>query len=232
MTAILLAIALQEPPRESPSQLLTRMMARYHDAKTLGGTITTRVTWENNRLEVDTTLWFERPGKLYLKQATNLGPRYLVTADGQEFSYDKPLSGRLEDLEKGGRLLEAQGGRTLQEVYAIASLSIAERSTPLDLAIARLPDLRMLRDQWATVEDGGTADLEGEACRRIVGDWTSNPEYGVLGRYEMLVGPEADLRRFRVVGPNPEGKGAVDRLHEVRLKVGAVPPEGQFKVVR
>jgi outer membrane lipoprotein-sorting protein len=230
--AALLALApLSQEAGQSPQQVLSQMIKRYYDAQSLGGTFSTLVEWDKERLVIETELWYERPGKLFLRQTTNLGFSFLVTADGQEFSYDKPLSGIPEDLAAGGRLMEAQVGRTIADVYTISSLSIAERSTPLDLAIARIDDLRMLRNQWVTVEEGGTEEVDGVAHRKVVGKWTSNPEYGVLGTYALWVGPQGDLRRVLIQGKDDDGK-LVTRRHEVDLKVGAQAPEGKFKVVR
>jgi hypothetical protein len=232
MTLIALALSLQDSRPPDPSALVSKMIQRYHGAATIGGTVGTRLRWDDQELTIQTTLWLERPGKLYLKQVTSVGSTFLVTADGNEFSYDKPLSGQVEDLQRGGRLLEAQAGKTLQDVYAIASLSIAERSTPLDLAIARIDDLRMLRNQWVSVEAGPDQRGGTETLLTVVGKWTSNPEYGTLGKFEMAITPEGDLRRFRVVGRTDDGKGEIVREHVVDLKVGATPPQGQFTVAR
>lgn len=232
MTLFALALAMQESAPPDPSALVSKMIQRYHDAATIGGTVGTLLKWDGQQLRIQTTLWLERPGKLYIKQDTSVGASFLVTADGAEFSYNKPLSGHIEDVQRGGRLLEAQAGKTLKEVYALVSLSIAERSMPLDMAVARIDDLRMLREQWVTVESGRDQKSGNETWHTVVGKWTSNPVFGVLGAYEMAITPEGDLRRFRVVGRTDDGKSEVVREHEVDLKVGAKPPDGQFTVAR
>lgn len=231
MTVAFLALAIAgQEAAPSPAQLVSKMMSRYHGAKTLGGTIHTEIEIGDAKLTIDTVLWIERPSKLYLKQSTSPGMEFLVTADGREFSYDAPMRG-IGDLSP--RLLEYQGANDVGAVYATASMSLGERSTPLDLAISRKDDLAMLRDQWVTVEDGGSKELGGKPCRMVTGKWTSNPVYGQLGHYAMWITPEGDLLRFEVRGPNPEVQGqTITRLHTVDISVGATPPDGQFKVVR
>jgi len=225
------AAALQDG-QATPSQLVSKMIKRYYDAKTIGGTVRSELDVSGTKLTIDTTLWIERPGKLYLRQTTSAGPSFLVTADGKDFSYPKPGVGG-QAGSGSGRLVEFQGSSDVGVVYSTAALSIAERSTPLDLAIARLDDLKMLRDQWVTVTDGGAKELSGVSCRMVTGKWTSNPVYGVLGYYAMWITSEGDLLKFEVQGPNPEVEGGkITRVYSVALKVGATPPEDQFKVVK
>ena len=231
IATLALAVTLQDP-QETPPQLVSRMIRRYYDAKTIGGTIRSELDVSGAKLTIDTTLWLERPSKLYLRQTTSAGPSFLVTADGKDFSYGKPAVGGQEG-EGTGRLVEFQGANDLGFVYSTASLSVAERSTPLDLAISRGPDLKMLRDQWVTVTDGGTKDIDGVQCRVVTGKWTSNPAYGVLGHYAMWISPEGDLMQFEIQGPDPSKDGGkVSRKYKVDLKVGATPPDGQFTVAR
>lgn len=233
MTIAAMAFALVNQDAEiSGAQLVSKMIRRYYDAKTIGGTIKTDLDVSGATLGITTTLWIERPNKLYLRQVTTAGPSFLVTADGKEYSYERPSVGGQVSTSPG-RLVEYQGSTDIGGVYTSAALSIAERSNPLDLAIARQDDLKMLRDQWVTLKDGGEKEVDGKPCRMVTGQWTSNPVYGVLGHYAMWITSEGDLIKMEIQGPNPELAGSkIVRTHTVDLKVGATPPEGQFTVAK
>src|SRR5689334_12216528 len=123
---MLAAIVLsQQDAMPTAASVISKMLARYHDAKTIKGECTTTATIGKLNIVVRSTLQLERPGKLYLRQdvdGKNLS--YFLTSDGAHFSYQKP---RVVDAyyNPTGRLIEdVTPGTILGDIYRAAAESI------------------------------------------------------------------------------------------------------------
>lgn len=240
--------ALVSTPQDiKPADLVSKMLARYHDAKTLSGTVLMTQSAAGRKVYTETSIQYEKPAKLYIKQVLKASePRqWLVTSDGTNFSYDVPNDQRDNNWIKEARLVEMIGAGaaapSLSEIYRAVTRSLGDRSAALDVAIGRLEDLKFLRGQWKTLDSGPQVEVEGEKLYSIQGLWR---EYGDAqihsGTYQMFLNAEGDLRRYevRVSMRLPLGNGQVSEPQEiltswdVRFKVnGSVVPE-LFKLVK
>jgi outer membrane lipoprotein-sorting protein len=184
----------------SPAALVGQMLAYYSEAKTMTGTITETIKAGNESASVMTTLQFERPGKLYLRQQKAQGNRqvWLTVADGKLFAYNAPIGATNGDPNK--RLIENMIVDNLVlnigDVYSAASSSLGDRSTPLDIAIGRRDDLVYLRNQWATVENKGKADYDGGQVHVVMGKWRLHSGNEPTGQYRMYITDAGELKQF------------------------------------
>jgi outer membrane lipoprotein-sorting protein len=182
----------------NPAAVVQKMIEYYNDARTMTGTIvmTTKVGEESGT--ITTTLQFEQPDKLYILQQKSIGDRrtWLVVSNGKHFAYDPPFT--VDD--PGRRLVELvdQPGRkfTIKDIYAAAAKSIGDRSTPLDIAIGRLEDLKFLRGQWKTLRYEGKSTSQGHEVNVIMGEWRPYEAAEPHGQYRMLITNGGELKEF------------------------------------
>ena len=89
---LLMSLILAQDPQIDAGAIVSKMINRYHGAKTLSGEFTSSVLIGKDKATITTKFQLERPAKLYLKQSVSPGNRvFIVTSDGKEFSYMKPL---------------------------------------------------------------------------------------------------------------------------------------------
>ena len=195
---ILAAIALaHQDALPEATKVISKMIARYHDAKRIKGECDTTVTIGEKVVNIKSTIQIERPTKLYLRQDVPDQGSYVLTSDGLQFSYQKPLSTPRTDRNPGARLVEdIFKGMRLGEIYHAASESLAERSTPLDLLVSDLPDLQMMRDQWQSMNLTGQVDMNGEQVYRIVGKWRLNKVSPPSANFGIFITADGDLRKY------------------------------------
>lgn len=233
---IALLPAHQEPV--DPAKVVSKMLAYYHGAKSLKGTITMTQTLLGQSTSYVTEVQFELPSKFYLKQThKQTNKSYFVTSDGSTFSYDFPSN--LQKLGSDQRLIESvvQGTKrlTVADIYHAASQSIRDRPAALDIAIGDIEDLRYLRNQWATVTYKGKQKLGEEDVFVITGQWREYP--GIDPRsstYTMGISQDYQLRRYvirdNLVVPN-RGPQEVTTVWDVDLKRDGKPDPNLFKVI-
>jgi hypothetical protein len=203
------------------------------------GTISLTQTAGGEKGRIDTQIQYERPAKLYLKQQmlTASGSIWLVTSDGKYFSYNKPRDTNTISINAGNRLIESiinkEGKLDLGGIYAASAKSLGDRSTPLDIAIARKEDLSFLRQQWATIKLAGSVNIDGVTCWKIVGDWREYGEAMVSGVYTIVISESGDLKMFCINESLAINGQAVplESRWDVNLTVGATPNQDLFKVV-
>lgn len=243
LSALALIAVIQ--PQQTAAALVSKMIANYHDVKSMTGEIVMTQTMMGRSIKITTKLQFEKPCKVYIKQEkTGADPlTWLVTSDGQIFSYDAPNSRRENYTQKNSRLIESCNpgtALTYQDVYRAAALSLGDRAAPLDLAFGRLEDLRYLRGQWKTVESGGEENVNGESLQMVKGLWREYADAPHSGVYSMWLTEKGDLRRyaiketFQVRTPDGNDTGAQEvlTLWEIRLNPNATVDPSLFKVVR
>jgi hypothetical protein len=250
LTLLTLALAAQNPTTApvNASQILSQAIAHYNSAATAAGTITMSQETMGHRVVIQTTLQFERPAKLYIRQdlqAKTGNQSWLVTSDGAFFSYDRPAEGLSPIGNQAKRLVEpvAYEGRSpfsYRDIYKAAASSIRDRSTPLDIIIGDMEDLKFLRAQWATVEYGGKHQVGDEMVHVVQGQWR---EYGgapASATYQFLIAENGEIRRYaqRETVAVRAGGGAnleptvVTTTWDVRVKVDAPTDPALFKLVR
>lgn len=237
-TCVLLASMVQGDQGQTPGQLVSKMLARYNAAKSLTGEIVLTQSAGEKQLTAKTAIQIDRPDKLYVRQDTRFlnEPRtFLIVSDGKRFAYDVPM---LEiNNSKGKRLLEpmSQAGRQMNigDVYAAASLSIQDRSAPLDIAISRGDDLKFLKGQWADMEFHGKEEINGKTARLIVGAWRENPRATPSGRYQMAITDDGELLRYATqitIQIENVGTAQVTSVWKVNLDVNGKPNASLFTV--
>ncbi len=244
MIGVLLALSVvsqaASPGSRAPNsaQLISAMLAKYAAARSLTGTITLTQSAMDHAGQLRTTLQFELPSKLYLRQdlATGQGRTWLVTSDGKYFSYDVP---KLPWQDRGTRLVEpvVYRGRTqsVREIYAASALSLGDRSAPLDIAIGRNEDLRYLKNQWASLRYQGRTKLRDEDVHVIMGDWREYGDAPASGQFRMMLSESGDLRQYALsenFALPTVGQKNVVSIWDVRLEVDAKPDPNLFKLVR
>ncbi len=197
ITAVIFTLACQDQPL-SAGQLVSKMIARYHDAKALKGDCVTKLQVGAQQLMINSTFQIERPLKIYLQQTVSGAPSaYTLTSDGKEFSYNKPLSAPSTDRDPKGRLIESIGdGTSLGDIYSAAGESLAERSAVIDIVVGDLRDLQRLKSQWATLELAGTDNVSGVNANHVTGKWRLNALSPVSATYDLYITSSGDLVKY------------------------------------
>jgi hypothetical protein len=236
------------PPQTTQKQLaaplISKMFAKYYAAKTLTGKITLTQGVDSESGKIETSLQFEKPGLLYIKQRLIASETrvWITSSDGKYFCYDMP--DRINE-GKRKRLVEKQfihdevlGDEVLnvEDVYHVSSESLGDRSAPLDIAIARKLDLERVKGQWATLNYVGTTTYNGLTVHVINGDWRESSVKHVSGTYRMLVTDDGDLKQYslseNVVFDSRLGPKTVVSVWDVDLKVNATPDKSLFVIYR
>lgn len=205
LTALAMIAMAQESPQVgqgsvNASLLVQKMIMYYNDAATMTGTIvmTTKVGDESG--SITTTMQFESPSRLYIRQQKSTGDKrvWLVVSDGKRFAYDSPGVSAWED--PGKRLLEPVAYPNMvfkvRDIYAATAKSLGDRSTPLDIAIGRTEDLKYVRAQWETVEYKGKSTHLGQEVNVVMGKWRPYGDAATQGQYRMLISPAGELKEF------------------------------------
>ncbi len=230
------ALAFCSPAKpEDAAAIVSKMLAVYANTKTLSGTVKFTQSLGNVSVSIDTTLQFERPGKLYIRQErrTATDPRtWVVTADGKYFSYDSP-----EELTNNRqRLIEAFGeGQDLRDAYNAASRSMGDRDAPLAVAISRQRDLEFLRNQWASLEIMETKPAGAEGLTVVTGKWRETGRVPPSGTFEMWINADGELKRYvrrETVAAEGMSPQAVTSVWEVSLTLNGKIDPTLFQLVR
>ncbi len=249
MTSLLIAASIaligqnppvqDEPAKASPGQIISNMISKLYDAKTLTGTIRFTVQVSGDSVVTDTTVQYEKPSKMYIKQVRGgFEPKtWLVTCDGKIITYSAP---KLPWMDKGERLAEPvkQGDKVLsvRELYGIVTQSLGDRSAPLDLVFGRTEDLQYLRNQWATLEYKGIETVNGEEVHVILGDWREYGEAKISGRFRMYINKTFDLRQYalsEMMAPDTRSNAVqLTSLWDVKLEINGKPNPDLFRVVK
>jgi hypothetical protein len=191
--------AQQAKPVDQPAQIVSRMLAKYAKATSLTGEIVWTQQLKDTSIVTKTVIQFESPSKLYIGQERtgSDGKSVYVVSDGTQFSYPVP-----PDLpaRPGERLFEpvqlGNKAQSFRDIYGVVSRSLLDRSLPHDVAIARLEDLKFLREQWVTMEKSATAKVGDEELVVIRGSWRAYGSAPASGTYEMWISPSDELRRY------------------------------------
>lgn len=251
MLSLCVAVALLTP-QESAAELVGRMLRHYDGGNSLTGTIRMVQSVQNISIGIDTYVQWEKPSKLFIRQdrKNSEARSFFVTSDGTLFSYDLPEE---RVGAPGERLVEqvTQAGKqlTYREIYAVASRSLADRSAPLDIAIARTDDLKYIRNQWATLE---MLDREvPEGIKAVGGNWRLYANSPASGTYEMWIeSTTGNLKKYihrETFQPNTTtldekfrsrkvdlnvGPITIVTVWDLDLKVGGSPDASLFKVIK
>lgn len=234
-------------PQDAPDakKLIEKMLARYHDAKTLTGTIKLTVTAAGGSAKMDTALQFERPAKFYLSQQKNVAnpdpetpSKWLVTSDGQMFSYNIPND--QYESAPGLRLGEpvfntrTKTTHTIATIYGASSKSIGDRSMPLDVAVGGQPDLLYRIGQWQTRSVKGKKMIGDISTYLVSGSYRPYASAEPVGTYQMAISEEGDLLQYveeQYVAVDGRDPVKVHSQWDVQLKVDGKVDPTLFKVI-
>jgi hypothetical protein len=215
--ALAAALLAAQDTAELPSigSLMTKMMTKYSQAESLVGKVEAEVRVKGERVRVKTEIQYQRPNLIYIMQVQEYKAReeFFVVSDGQKFQYTNPLDHlrkrdpflietavqerqEVDDVGKVSTRIRPLG---IGSIYAAGSLSLADRSIPLDMAIGRTEDLQYFRGQLATFKDGGMVEFAGKKARKIHGDWRPFADAANnLATYELYITPEGDFVGYRL----------------------------------
>lgn len=235
LTAVLVTAGGQQA--SSPAQIISKMLARYAEAKTLTGTVVLTQAMGQQSGQLRSDLQIERPHKLFIRQVKSTNPKdvRIITADGNYMSYNPP---QLPWDDPGKRLVESmkpnRSQLTLMDAYSAGTGGLLDRNATLDIVVGRRADLEYLRGTWATLEYAGTTEAESEKVHVIAGSWREYGNAAVTGRFLMWVTDSHDLRRYVVVENLLVG-GQMQRVEsrwDVDIQVNAKVDDKLFKLVR
>lgn len=254
LTILTIALAPQEPTapaQQAPSQgsavgVVSKMFGYYAGAKSMSGTIHMTQAAEGKSLTLDTTIAYEAPSKLYIKQVRNSNDpgSWLVTSDGQVFSYDKPKTS--EYVPQQGRLLEPVSPspgifQDYHDIYRASLLSLGENDVPEKIAIAGRKELEEIRDCIGEVALANDQKLGNETVHVVNGTWRIQPDPRVppTARFQMFITDDGQLRRFARTEYFSTKVNGVDTtpieiitVWDLHLAKDAKPDETLFTVVR
>lgn len=219
-------LALTQTPTEAPSAgpLISKMLARYTDAQTAQGSITTTQTAKTAKVVTETVVAIEKPNRLRIEQTRNgtEGGHWLVVSDGVKFSYDRPQGGLGKD-----RYLDAVEDSKVEDLYTAATYSLGEKSAPLDILIGRKADLAIFVKGLPMMALRAPGTLRGESVQIASSDPTKFPYY------QMAITPDGDLRqlvRKELYSVQGSENVEVTTAYDVSVKVGGAIAGNPFRV--
>lgn len=185
----------QTPP--TAGALMTKMFAKYAGAKTIAGTVRWTQSALGKSVVVGSEVQIQRPDKVFLRQnRTGSEARgWLLTSDGNLFSYDRPEGIRGRDrFVENVHVHDASHDVDLKvgDLFIAAGKSLGDRGVPLVVCFARSDDLRAVRDCWPTFRLAG---------KRKVGEVEANAVLGDLGEVFTTRDAEGNpVDRLRKIG--------------------------------
>jgi hypothetical protein len=189
--------ATQTSAPATPAGLISNMFAYYTSAVTLAGSIRMTQEAQGRAVVTDTDVQFVRPNRIYVRQSEHGGEgrSFLLTSDGQTFSYDKP-----KDIQGPARCVEytrtAYQLLDLSDIYTATLNSIVDPSPILNVAIGRKPDLIRLTGQLLDYRIVGSYKDGSDTIYQIAGQYATAPNHPVAGKYQIDVSETGAFRRF------------------------------------
>lgn len=209
--AIAMLIGTQAPqqdsggqPKVSPSEVVSKMFARYAGAKSIVGTIKMTQAARGVSVHTDSELQLERPALIYLHQSRDgsFSRNWFLTSDGKEFSYDRPQ----EYLDNAGvqygksRFVEyvTQHGVSMgiSEMLLASYKSLGDVNPMLETAVASKEWLSRLTQQWASLYYRGKQTVGGQSVDAITGDYRETKMVPISGTFEAYISDSGDFVRY------------------------------------
>ena len=257
LATLALSLTLQAPKPNPAADLVSKMLAYYAGAQSMTGTILLTASDGKGQVQVQTTLQFEKPSKLYIKQVkTGNNPmQWLAVSDGKTFSYDSPSSAAINEkrlhepvyqkipTETDRNGLYVQRNYTVGEIYSVvAESSLGDRSIPLDVAIGNRNNLAHDRMTWVTVESGGKTTIDGVEANVVKGLWREYGNQAIPTKrgadlsnapsFEMVITDQGKLLRYVIsyTMSNKDGTmmAKLTETWDVDLTVNGKPDENLF----
>lgn len=219
ITTLLAASAMlgaQDPPTQwKGPDLVSRMLATYHNRRSAQGKITLVIKAANQGLRVNTELSYLMPSRLYISQRSEgRTPRSaLVISDGKQFMYPAPRTSRIvnqspfvyERVESANGKLQLVG-----DIYGAASSSLIDRSVPLDIVINRRTDLEYMTLLLSNLRYTGKRAAGSEQWHTVEGNIRLSPADPPSNRCRFWIDENFFLRRFETEETYRADDGATD----------------------
>jgi hypothetical protein len=222
------------------------MFAYYASATTMTGAIHMTQQAASSTVTLDTSLAYEGPSKIYLRQALGgANPMvWLVTSDGKSFTYDFPNTTRTAaNRAEPGRLLEAVSPTqsihlTYRQIFHASVQSLGDVSLPVLLSVAGRDELQAVKDMIGSIQYMGTTKIGTDSVNVIGGGWKAGPRAPVSAQYKLFITDDGQLKRYvetNIVSLKlPTGQMQPQQVlttWDVDLHVNAQPDETLFKVI-
>ncbi len=226
--------------KSTPSEILTKMFARYASANSISGTIAMTQSANGASIHTNTELQFDRPSQLYLRQVRDgsTARQWLVTSDGTEWTYDRPESQSGAFGKPRYREYVTQHGyrMTMSDFLTGASSSLGDVNAMLISAMSSKEWMKRLTGQWASLQYDGKSTLDGQSVLKISGQYRENPSLAPSGTFEIYVSEAGDFLRYATRQRMQFPKISQDPIEIVTvwnstLKIGAVTDPKLYRVV-
>lgn len=191
--------ATQSQASPTAGELVSKCLARYFGAKTISGTIIHTVQAMGKSQAITTTIIAERPSKLFLQQVRTdpEAKSWLVTSDGQRFTYPEP-AGIVLSSNSAGRLVEPvidlkKHAQTVNEILQASSSSIGDVSDPLLMVLGWTGAQKALLSRWKTLKIERVDMLDGKRAYTVGGLYVNPAAGGETGQYHMVIDEDGNL---------------------------------------
>lgn len=186
------------------SSIVSKCLALYYGATSISGKIDHTVEAMGKSQTISTVLFAEKPSKLYLLQ-TRTAPdpqTWLVTSDGDRFSYQEPAGVALSN-NPNERLVEPvvdfkQRHQTISDIFQATSSSIGDVSDPLVMVIGWPGAQKALLKRWSTLTLKGQTDVSGKIQYTVGGTYSQKDITGEVGTYQMVIDQDGNLISYEI----------------------------------
>jgi len=243
----------QQPSAKQPdaAALVGKMFSYYANATSMTGKIRMTQQAQNITDTIVTDLAFEAPSKIFVRQVLSSPSTsdhsyranvWMVTSDGKDFTYDFPNEQRLNSNKpEPSRMHEfvngVNGPLGFRDIFRAAYRSLGDLSIPELVAIGGTRNFRAVRDEIATIDYVGSANVAGTPVMEVRGMWRPAAESVPTAVYEIYISADGQLKRYRqdekVSVKMPDAKMGTEDIvttWDVDLNVNAKPDESLFSV--
>lgn len=175
----------------TPATVLSTMNRYYAVTQKMSAQVTLVQRMGEKTATIKSRLQFDRPGKFYLHQdMVGVDAEAVVIADGTHVAYTPP---RTLSQVSSRLVYETQRTLTVNDVYALSTNSLIDRSPLLDIMVCKPEHIRYVIGQLATMK----LDEKTEQGDHVVtGDWRSHSGSVPVGTYRMVISPAGELKRY------------------------------------
>lgn len=226
----------------TPAAVISKMMKHYAEAPSVAGESEWKQEARGTAISIRTRFQIQRPSRIYIYQESpTVGKRrWLVTSDGQEFSYPAETVDRV-DLRLTERVILQNEILNCGQILIASRRGLGDPLNPfIELACASRTGLRVLTQQWIGFKDVGQGTVNGQAVRVITGAYKPDPLLQPTGTYTLAINSKFELVRYETketIGV-PAGQGQQNQSVEVTTSwTGSAEVDGKidetlFKVVK
>lgn len=206
-------------------QILSKLIAKYSAASSMSGEFLMTQTAQNKKVTILTKIATEKPSKLYIEQTSEtVDPRtWKAVCDGGTFVYDSPWKpGSVfarQRIQESTAFVDKADGQPkvmkLNDLYIASRRSLGDPTSPfLELTLhspESMTTLKAYSKRLYKPKKGADKTLEdGTVVYSITGQiqfgakdvadrgLTVSEDYNAIGRIELLVSKEFDLRQVKI----------------------------------